>query len=265
VMALLAVEARRAVSRRLFKVLLLVGAVAVVIVAVLVFVNTSDSPGGFSDDSFNARELVEDDGDAGIIAGTAFVPLLFALVLASSLAGAEWRAGTVPVLLTWEPRRTRVLLAKVTVAALAAAVTVMAIEAFLVVALWPSAVFHGSTAGTDAAFWFDVLEDLLRVGAAGAVVGILSFTIAFLGRNTTAALAVTFAYLVVVENVIRLFRAGWGRWFFTDNLFVFLLGNAEDADVDFTGSSAGSAAVLLVYAAVLILASVGWFRVRDVN
>jgi hypothetical protein len=69
----------------------------------------------------------------------------------------------------------------------------------------------------------------------------------------------------VVENVIRLFRAGWGRWFFTDNLFVFLLGNAEDADVDFTGSSAGSAAVLLVYAAVLILASVGWFRVRDVN
>lgn len=264
--ALLAVEVRRILARRLVKVLVLVGLAAAVLIGVLVFVNTSSDPAAIADDTFDAREFVRDaNGEAGIISGTAFVPLMLALILSASLAGAEWRAGTLPVLLTWEPRRTRVLLAKVAAAAATGAAVVIVLEVALMVAVWPSAVFHGTTAGTDLGFWADVAGDLLRVGAAGACVAVVAFSVAFLGRNTTAALAATVAYFILVENVIRVFRSGWARWFFTDNLFVFLLGSADDADVDFSASVPGSAAILGVYAGILLVAALAWFQARDVT
>jgi ABC-2 type transport system permease protein len=265
VTALFAVEARRVLARRITKVLLLVGLAAIVLVGILVFVNTSDTVTATTDDRFVATDLVKDsEGDVGIVAGVAPFAILFVLLLSASLVGAEWRAGTIGVLLTWEPRRGRVLLTKAAAAALAGAVLVLVLELLLIGALWPSAVLHGTTAGTDAEFWRGLGGALLRTGFAGGVVALIGFSFASVGRNTATALGGVVVYFVIIENVIRTFASGWARWFFSDNLFVVILGGAEDADTDFSTTVTSSALLLAGYAAAFLLIALAWFRARDV-
>ena len=51
-------------------------------------------------------------GLPGILLGITPTLVILSWVLASSFIGAEWRANTIGPLLTWEPRRIRLLLAK---------------------------------------------------------------------------------------------------------------------------------------------------------
>ena len=264
-MSLFAVEAHRVLSRRITKILVLVCLGAIVLIAILVFVNTSDTVTSTHDDRFIATDFVRDQaGESGIVAAVALPLVLFVLILSASLVGGDWRAGTIGVLLTWEPRRVRVLLVKALVTALAAATFVIVLEVLLIGALWPSAVFHGTTAGTDAEFWRELAGELLRVGFVAAVVALIGFSFASLGRNTAAALAGVVVYFVIVENVIRTFASGWARWFFSDNLFVVILGSAEDAEAEFSTTAGSSALLLAAYAAAFVLIAVAAFRARDV-
>ena len=51
-----------------------------------------------------------------ILVGTSGFAIILGWLLGASLAGAEWHAGTMATLLTWEPRRVRVLVAKLVAA-----------------------------------------------------------------------------------------------------------------------------------------------------
>src|SRR5439155_2452759 len=62
-----------------------------------------------NDPRFHLMSLVD------VFKGTTVPLVLLAWVLSASFIGAEWHAGTVTTLLTWEPRRIRVLVAKVAV------------------------------------------------------------------------------------------------------------------------------------------------------
>jgi ABC-2 type transport system permease protein len=158
-----------------------------------------------------------------------------------------------------------VLMTKAVTAALAGAVLVVVLQLLLIGALWPSAMLHGTTAGLDAEFWRGLGGAFLRSAFAGAVVALIAFSFASVGRNTAAALGAVVAYFVVIENLIRTFASGWARWFFSDNLFVVLLGSAEEADAEFSTTVPSSALLLAGYAAVFLLVALAWFRARDVT
>jgi hypothetical protein len=51
----------------------------------------------------------DDGADANTLGQTSFLFLLMAVLGGASFVGAEYKAGTVTTLLTWEPRRTRVM------------------------------------------------------------------------------------------------------------------------------------------------------------
>src|SRR5258706_7329996 len=107
-------------------------------------------------------QLQADDGHPALmskwwVAGTgegvlliAAIPLLIgALLGGATVAGAEWRAGTISTVLTWEPRRLRLHAARAASAFVLAAVIAVVLQMLVLALNLPAAVAHGSTVGND--------------------------------------------------------------------------------------------------------------------
>jgi hypothetical protein len=167
-------------------------------------------------------------------------------------------------LLTWEPRRARVLLAKVLAAMLATAVLSLATLTALGLAMLPAAVAHGAPAVAGDPRAGSVIALVLRGTALCTLAGGMGFAIATIGRGTSAALGVGFGYVVVLENILGSSIAGWRRWLLLGNAIVLVAGDASAADVP--GRSAAGAGLFLVAVTVaLVTLAVGALSTRDVT
>ena len=118
--ALVATEIRRALARRAVRLLIGIALVGIALAGVLVYVHATDPPTGF--------RLVQtwDGTDDAFLLTPGLLLVIGALIGGATVTGAEWRAGTVLGLLTWEPRRHRVLAARaLAVGVLAAAISLI--------------------------------------------------------------------------------------------------------------------------------------------
>ena len=211
----------------------------------------------YSDPRFHLTALRD------VFLGTAFILVVGGWLLGASFMGAEWHAGTLGTLLTWEPRRLRVFVAKLAAAAAVLFLLAMALQAMLGLVLAAAAAFRGTTEGADAEWLRSVSGVAVRVAGLTAMAGAMGFAIATIGRNTAAALGVGFAYLAVVEGLVRGLRPQWSRWLIGDNAGVFLAGEAGFPPV--SRSPLGAGGVIAVYTAVLLVAALVSFRERDVT
>jgi ABC-2 type transport system permease protein len=151
-------------------------------------------------------------------------------VMGTGFIGAEWTAGTFPLLLTWEPRRLRVLSAKLGVV-MATFVVIGVVSTLLVLAGgWVVAATRGTTAGMTTTAWHEVLWYSVRGLALIALLSGAGAAIAGLTRHTSAALVGAIGYLVVFEFVVRRLHPEWIRWFLTSNAGA-LLGGWASLDV----------------------------------
>lgn len=198
-----------------------------------------------------------------VFLGTAFVLVVGGWLLGASFMGAEWHAGTLATLLAWEPRRLRVFVAKLAAAAAVLFLLALVLQAVLGLFLAAAAAIRGTTEGADAEWLRSVSGVAVRVAGLTAMGGAMGFAIATIGRNTAAALGVGFAYLAVVEGLVRALRPQWSRWLIGDNAGVFLTGEAGFPPV--SRSPLGAAGVIAVYTAALLLAALVAFRERDVT
>ena len=199
-----------------------------------------------------------------ILLGISVLIMILMWLVGASFIGAEWRHGTITTLLTWESRRIRLMLTKVAAVVLFAFVVSLLIQLAVAAALAPSAYAFGTTAGADSPWLWDLIRQSLRIAGVAAVMGAVGFALASLGRNTAAALGVGFAYVVVVENLIRALKPHWQPWFFSDNAAVLV---TADPSILAQGdlSVARSAFVVGGYTLLLLLAAIGIFRSRDVT
>jgi ABC-2 type transport system permease protein len=193
-------------------------------------------------------------------------PMLIALfvVLGASFIGAEWHAGTMTTLLTWEPRRVRVFAAKMLAAAALAFLGILALQAFLGGVLAASAIFRGTTEGANAAWFRSIGGLLLRAAAVGAAGAAMAAGLATIGRNTAAALGVAFGYIAVIEPILHAVRPKWEPWFLYDNAATFVMGNRSGFPT-IDRSTVGAGLVLAAYAAALLLVAGVMFARRDVT
>lgn len=199
-----------------------------------------------------------------VFLGTSLVVAAFGLIVGASFVGAEWHAGTIGTLLTWEPRRTRVLLAKVVACTVAVFVIGVALQALLGAALWLVAATRGTTEGTGGTWLRSVAGVVTRAALLGSLTAAVGMAVASIGRNTAAALGTGFAYLGVVEGIVRGLRPQWQRWLVGDNAVLFLTG--VDNRFPPLGRTMTSGGLLLAgYAAVLVLLVLAAFRARDVT
>jgi hypothetical protein len=251
------VEVRRLLARRLVR---LFGLLAVLGIAIAGLIVLAKAPAGFDVHDFR-----------GVFAGTTAPLALAAWVVGASFVGAEWHAGTMAMTLTWEPRRTRLLLAKLVAVVVFAFVATVVAQALLGLALTPGAlrsppdpllticpdcVSEGASLGAAAAI-------VLRGAALSSVLAALGFALASVGRNTAASVGVGFGYLLVVEGLL----AGLVSWLrpvlIAPNAIVFV-GGEPLPEVGLRSATAAGL-LLAAYAVGGVVAAAALFRARDVT
>jgi ABC-2 type transport system permease protein len=150
---------------------------------------------------FDSNEMKWADVD-DILEGMGSIVILVGAFVGATLGGADWTAGTMSTLLTWEPRRVRVLLVRAAIAAAAAFVVAVFAQAFFALVFRAGVAIAGTTAGTPPGTVGDAAGLGLRVAAVAALTAIVAHAIATFGRSTVAAVGVLFGYLVLVEGFL---------------------------------------------------------------
>lgn len=295
---LLSVELGRFWSRRLFRVLMILAMLALVTAGVIaLFVSDSaenaaarieaerqaqiescvssfegaqDLPPEIADDteSFCAEQVFVEDPRfpyndmTGILQGLGIPLLMIGWLVGASFVGAEWHNRTMTTMLTWEPRRARLFIAKLIAVVIGVTLMLAFLQLFALLAFLPAGVFVGNMSGIDGAWWADLFGQVARTCGVGVLVAAFGISLAMIGRNTAAALGVGFVYLAVIESLIRGFKPEWTDWLLGDNLALVLIAEAEN--VFGMGHSVGEGTVLLIaYAAGLFLVALAFFKRRD--
>lgn len=204
-----------------------------------------------------------------LLKGTSFILIVIGLVVGASAVGADWQSGTMSTLLTWEPRRVRLLLMRALVVAVSVFLLAVLLQAVLSLAFAGAASARGSTAATGAGFTHTLVGIISRVGVVAALISLVGVAVSTVGRGTSSSLGVVFVYLALVESLLHGLVPGIARWLLSLNTAIFVDGKPQD--VSTTGLrpeviTLGHASVIIIaYALILMaLASVS-FRNRDVS
>jgi ABC-type transport system involved in multi-copper enzyme maturation permease subunit len=199
-----------------------------------------------------------------ILQGAGILVVIGGLLLGASFVGAEWHAGTMTTLLTWEPRRIRVLAAKSIVAAVCVFVLMVALLTVFALALTLVASTRGITDHLGEHFLRSVAGTTLRVAACSSAGALVGMGIAMLTRSTAASVAIGFGYLAVIEGLVRALRPGWQHYLLADNIAVVITG-ADSGIMREPVTFTHAVVTVAIWVAALTVAAAAAFRARDVN
>jgi ABC-type transport system involved in multi-copper enzyme maturation permease subunit len=252
VIALVRSELWRFRSRRLVKALAIIALVGIATTVVILAMRSNPGTG-------NVFTL----GDARpFLEGTASLFAISGWLIGTSLVGAEWQAGTTSTLLTWEPRRSRVLVAKTIAAATGVFAMIFVLDLLFTGLMALVAATRGSTEGTDTSLVLSLVGFDVRVATLAALGAILGLSLAMVTRNTGATLGIAFIYLVIVEGLFRQFLPGWRAWLLGDNSTIFLL---AQTDAEIGRSLWSSALVVVAWCIAWLSVATATFLARDVD
>jgi ABC-2 type transport system permease protein len=195
----------------------------------------------------------------------AVICAIAAFLLGASAAGAEWAAGTMQALLFWEPRRVRVVLAKVLGLVTLVAALVVAAQAVLTGAALLAGSLRGTTAGLTGDFWISQLLLVTRAVGIAAFAAVLGFSIAFGARVTAAAVGVGFIYFAVLEQLLVAWKAWLANYLIGPLLVGWLNYGFDEFDGELSLSGQRAGITLAVYALAILLVATLWFRQHDVT
>jgi ABC-type transport system involved in multi-copper enzyme maturation permease subunit len=258
------IEMRRALHRRVVRGMVLLALLLCLIPAIAAFVSSAD-PVKLAASPDHPAHMSQwwIAGGEGFLMVAAIFLVIGAAICAASVVGAEWKAGTIATVLTWEPSRWRVHGARTLSAFVLSYVISLALQAVFLASTLPAVIAHGTTDGTDAAWWAALVLAMLRISLITSLVAVLAVSIATIGRNTSAALIAIAAWALAVERLVAGLRPQWARFMITENVATVVPWTPLD-DVEFERSPSLALATLVVYLALVVLAA-GWsFRRRDV-
>jgi len=112
-----------------------------------------------------------------ILRGTAFLLIVLGLVIGASSVGADWQSGTMATLLTWEPRRIRLMLSRALVVAVSVFLLAILLQGALSLAIAGAASARGTTANTGGAFLRSAMGVGLRVGVMASLISLVGVEI----------------------------------------------------------------------------------------
>jgi ABC-type transport system involved in multi-copper enzyme maturation permease subunit len=270
VTALLASEVRRLTSRRLVRIMLLASVVLVLVVDLLVTIFRNPDRLGESMRTVEiwltpgmARHLGVQRGEL-ILPTIAVLTYLLVIVIGASAVGAEYRAGTVTTVLTWSPRRVRLMVGRYLAIALVAMGFFLVVQLVFVAGWHLGATVNGTTAGADADFWRELASVLVRSTLVAGGLAVVSAALATLLRNTAGAMGIWFGYLVVVEGIVRANFSDLVPWFLTGNIAAAFGWETVRSDGHSIGPEAGLLRLVL-YLLLIGAGSIAVFRSRDVT
>jgi ABC-2 type transport system permease protein len=213
---------------------------------------------------FSSGTVLQLSGLEDILKGTSFLLIVIGLVIGASSVGADWQSESMATLLTWEPRRIRVLLTRVLVVMVVVFALAVVLQALLSFAMTAGSALRGAST-TPPGFLTDVVEVTLRVGAVAAAASVIAVAISTIGRSTAASLGVIFVYLALVESLLRGLVPKFAPWLLSVNLVAVVDGRAQDLGGDVVVSLARGITTVGAYAVVLLVLALVFFRSRDVT
>ena len=230
--ALFGSEVRRLCARRALR-----GSIALglAIVAIVVVVNAINSTGtGFDAHTMRLSKLwLERPG--GVHGDMALAMSIFVFILVVGLAataiGGEYRAGTVGTLLTWEPRRIRVALARVSAVVLVTVAMYLLVIGVFVGGWYVGASWRGSTAGLGPDFWSNLAAVIARCALGAGLLATITSGLVLITRTTVGGLIAWIGYLIAIEGVLAGRNRSLEPSLFLTNFSAFLTGE----DVAFSG------------------------------
>jgi hypothetical protein len=265
---LLAVEMRRALRRRVVRVLILLALLGCAFAGVIAFTSSAGRTvadlhaGGARHPALMRDWWIPGTGDGTLVISALFL-LLGGFFGGASVAGAEWRAGTITTVLTWEPRRVRLHLTRTAACAILAALISFALQAVFLAALLPAVLAHGSVGGVDGAWCSSLLLGMMRSSLFAAIAATLGVALATLGRNTAFAIVAVFAWFAVLEALIRGLKPGLAQYLWGENIGTVLpWAQLENANFR-RGPMVALVTVMLYLAAITTIATIA-FRRRDI-
>lgn len=267
-MNLLMVEMHRACHRRVVRVMILMALIACVVAGVIAFTSSMDKTVAelHVRDELHPAVLsdwwVAGKSDGAVLIASFFL-LLGALFTGAAVAGSEWRAGTITTVLTWEPRRARLNLARTFACGIVAFVVALVLQVVFLACFLPAVLANGTAGGTDIDWWLSLTAAIARTGLLAAVAAMLAVALATLGRNTAFALGAVFAWMVVVENLIRGLRPGLAPYLWGENIATVVPWHQMER-VDFTRSPAVALGTVVLYTTVFVVLATFTFHRRDV-
>jgi hypothetical protein len=267
-MTLLLIEVRRSLRRRVVWSLVAVALVGIAVFAVVAFVSSGhlDVARLRAEGGDHPAVLVDwwvPGGGDSVLMIAAFFLLMGGLIGGASVVGGEWRSGNVATLLLWEPRRLRLFLARVGATFACATVIAAALQLLLLAALLPAVLLHGTTAGATASWWMGLAAAIARLSLATGLTTAVAACLAFVSRTAAGAIIALWAWLALVETLLRIHVIGSHPYLLSENITRVITW----AELRETGPSRSpmSAAVLLACYAVGIAAVSAWsFGRRDV-
>ena len=258
------VEMRRALHRRLVRWMVLLAVALSALTGVIVYV-TSRDPVALAREPSHPAHMESWWGQAndGLLLTAAMFLVVGAAICGASVAGAEWKAGTITTALTWEPARLRLHAARTASAAILAFVIGLALEVVFLAAALPAVVLNGESDGTTGAWWVGLVLAMTRLALITSLVAVLAVSIATIGRNTSAALIAMAAWALVVERIVAVLRPQLARFMIGENVAT-VIPWSQLTGVDFERPPIAALAALFAYlAAVIAVAAVSFAR-RDV-
>lgn len=264
---LVVTEMRRALHRRVVWVLIALALLGTLVLGLVAFFDSADKT--LSELGENGTHpavmrhwWVAGGGDGILMIAT--VPLLIGGLLGgASVSGAEWRAGTITTLLTWEPRRLRLHAARTTSSFLLAFVIALALEAVFLAATLPAVLLNGTTAGVDGAWWLSLAGAMARIALATGGTAVVGASLATLGRGTTFALGAAFGWMAIGEGLVRGFKPSLQHLLVGENLAIVVTW-AQLGGASFDRSEVLALATLAAYVGVVVVVASMSFVRRDV-
>jgi ABC-type transport system involved in multi-copper enzyme maturation permease subunit len=195
----------------------------------------------------------------GIVMMPGLMLLVGAVVAGGSMVGAEWQAGSLITLLTWEPRRSRLLAARMIAAALVGFAIALALLSLFTLLVWITAATKGELPdGTD--WWVTYGGVVLRLSGFTGLAAVVGAALAMIGKRTALAVLAIPVYLIGAELVLRWRWEAARPWLVMRN-FVLAVGGEEH--LPDAGSAPRGVAVMLVWSAAVVALAFVAFNRRD--
>lgn len=262
---LLFVEMRRAMHRRFVRWMIALALALCAMTGVIAFASSRDpSNMGTGHPVHMASWWTTGGGSGDSLLLTAALFLVFgAAMCGASVGGAEWRAGTITTVLTWEPSRWRLHAARTSSAAIMAFFIGFALQIVMLASTLPGVFLNGSTTGTDGDWWLALVLAMTRISMITALIAVLAVNIATIGRNTSAALIGIAVWAFVAERTIAGLKPGWARFLIGENVATVVPWTALE-DAGFERPPTVALATLLVYLAIIVVIATSTFVRRDI-
>jgi ABC-type transport system involved in multi-copper enzyme maturation permease subunit len=194
----------------------------------------------------------------GLITMPSLMLIMGAVVGGASMVGAEWQAGTFATLLTWEPRRGRLLAARIAASAIVGFGIGVALLALFSAALVPTAMVHDGMPETRH-WWFTLGITILKYSGLTALAAAVGTALGMIGKRTVFAMIALVGYLIGCELILRQYWEESRPWLLMRNMAIAL-----GADQWYTNTATWKGAgILLGFSALIILAAYVLFARRD--